>query len=606
MGCHLPPYSLKKSSRYLLSIVILIAMILQGCGESKNNQSGDQRFEDALQSNPDSLLISASELALQDRGQYQLHLAKILSGYYFWRKHQLDTARYLLTECDGYFSNSEFQNTINHGRTLLYLSMVELRDDRTLKARIHAKQALAIFIEINDEAYASKAHNMLGGIENNLDNYEQSLEHHLEALRLLGNPESDPGLSRSILLNLSNTYLKINNFDKALTYANESLEIAKETNNVSGEINSLNTIGAIYSAIENLDSAVYYYSESGKLSLEVNNQQMYIVSQNNIANSYSNAGNHELSNEIIDKLIRNYPLSGYWTASLLSIRARNNLMQEKANQAIQDAIKALTAFDNNQVRQLHSILTKTLWQAYEIKQEPDSALKYAKTYFITSDSISSSKSNKQITDLRIGIETLDKEREISMLVAEKKLSQTRTRALIMGSVSVICAIALIFVTYRYQQRIKASRLEFQAQELSRELEKNKLLLSNLTLNIIHKNNGLNEIESQLAEISGTGKSKIKSIIKVNRSLDKDWEIFSSYFSRVHKDFYKILIERHGTFTVLEKRLAALIKINLTNKELSSLLGIEIKSINMARYRLKKKLSLSDEESLDDYLITLGE
>ena len=70
---------------------------------------------------------------------------------------------------------------------------------------------------------------------------------------------------------------------------------------------------------------------------------------------------------------------------------------------------------------------------------------------------------------------------------------------------------------------------------------------------------------------------------------------------VHKDFNMKLKTSFPNLTDLEKRLAVLIRLNLSNKEIASLLNISAKSVEIARYRLKKKLMLDKNSNLKNFI-----
>ncbi|MDD5507661.1 MAG: LuxR C-terminal-related transcriptional regulator [Bacteroidales bacterium] len=57
-------------------------------------------------------------------------------------------------------------------------------------------------------------------------------------------------------------------------------------------------------------------------------------------------------------------------------------------------------------------------------------------------------------------------------------------------------------------------------------------------------------------------------------------------------------------TLQEKHLAMLIRLNLSTKEIATLLNISPKSVEVARYRLKKKLNLQQDDNLAQFINNL--
>jgi DNA-binding CsgD family transcriptional regulator len=92
---------------------------------------------------------------------------------------------------------------------------------------------------------------------------------------------------------------------------------------------------------------------------------------------------------------------------------------------------------------------------------------------------------------------------------------------------------------------------------------------------------------------------------VNKTLEKEWENFNEYFGSVHGAFYEKINTKFPELSTSEKRLASLIKMNLTNREIASILNIESASVKMAKYRLKKKLNLEEEVDIQSFLQSLN-
>ncbi len=98
--------------------------------------------------------------------------------------------------------------------------------------------------------------------------------------------------------------------------------------------------------------------------------------------------------------------------------------------------------------------------------------------------------------------------------------------------------------------------------------------------------------------------RLIKLIDYSFNLDQDWDEFKMYFEGVHKDFFTKLKNRHPELSVGELRLSALIRLNMNLKEVATLLSISPDSVKTARHRLRKKLNLSEENNLTDYLITI--
>lgn len=154
-----------------------------------------------------------------------------------------------------------------------------------------------------------------------------------------------------------------------------------------------------------------------------------------------------------------------------------------------------------------------------------------------------------------------------------------------------------------------------SEQLEKDIRHKSSELSNTTMNLIRKNEILSEIHEKLAKVqdslvSQEGKvalnvrrqlALIKSTINDNISHDDDFERFTGYFDIVYVDFTKNLLKRHPNLSLNDKRLCCYIKMGLSSKEIAPLINISYKSVEMARYRLRKKMDLPADVNLVEYL-----
>lgn len=157
-------------------------------------------------------------------------------------------------------------------------------------------------------------------------------------------------------------------------------------------------------------------------------------------------------------------------------------------------------------------------------------------------------------------------------------------------------------------------VKLKSDQLEQDIAHKGQQLSNTTTNLISKNELLQEISSHIKQLSesreASGKGVQKALIKIqdiiNQSIssDSDWENFSQNFDVVYANFSTRLTERHPDLSVTDKRLCCYLRMGLTSKEIAPLVNITVKSVEMARYRVRKKLGLGPNDSLSSYLDSL--
>jgi len=205
---------------------------------------------------------------------------------------------------------------------------------------------------------------------------------------------------------------------------------------------------------------------------------------------------------------------------------------------------------------------------------------------------------------------------------------------------VILSLMLIYSGFNYlKNRVKKSKLLFaqaqqkQFQEREKQLQtetlkaekelirlRNEKLreemiqkdkeLANNTMQMIQKSKTLTFIKRDLQKLTKETKdeiliSRIRMMIKkINRDIDTDkqWEVFESHFESVHEEFLKRLKQQHPDLSPRELKLCAYLRLNISSKEIASLMNISVRGVEISRYRLRKKLKLEHDQNLTDFIM----
>jgi DNA-binding CsgD family transcriptional regulator/Tfp pilus assembly protein PilF len=204
------------------------------------------------------------------------------------------------------------------------------------------------------------------------------------------------------------------------------------------------------------------------------------------------------------------------------------------------------------------------------------------------------------------------QKNLDILVQENKISSLTKWLLILGLLTVITiAYTLLFRKNRVIARKGADLKEAyqRGDNLETVLKGKEQELTSYTLNFVQKNEGITSLKLLIQNLSKRvdteHRKELKSIVRKLEGLlrvDEDWADFRRHFESVHPDLIKRLGEEYPGLTGNEFRLIALIRLNLSTKEISAVLGISPDSVKTARYRLRKKLNLETQDSLFDFLL----
>ena len=145
------------------------------------------------------------------------------------------------------------------------------------------------------------------------------------------------------------------------------------------------------------------------------------------------------------------------------------------------------------------------------------------------------------------------------------------------------------------------------EQLSQDVDTKNRELAVSTMSLIKKNELLTLIKEDLKNTSDDGSKSIKSVITnitKNISEEDSWNVFKEAFDNADKDFLKKVKLAHPSLTPNDLRLCAYLRLNLSSKEVAPLISISVRSVEIKRYRLRKKMELTHEQGLVEYILSI--
>lgn len=179
-----------------------------------------------------------------------------------------------------------------------------------------------------------------------------------------------------------------------------------------------------------------------------------------------------------------------------------------------------------------------------------------------------------------------------------------------------CQIAYQQWLSRLDRILKKSRatgadtdLRNKNRELVSLIEEKNQELSASGMHLMAKNELLSEAKNTLSQLmhSGLPEDQRRTLRRLVSRIDdsvnqeKQWRTFQEHFDFVHNDFFKKLKSIYPKITLPEARLCTLLKMNMTSKEIADQLNLSVRGVETKRYRLRKKLDLAKELSLEEFL-----
>ncbi|MRI01283.1 tetratricopeptide repeat protein [Kriegella sp. EG-1] len=483
-----------------------------------------------------------------------------------------------------------------------------------ISALAYFEKAKVVFTELGEQKKLMAAYNGIGIVFKNLGQTGAALESYLTAIKLSESMGYSEQKRAPMLMNIGLLYSKLGNLEVsndyylkveaiclkldlkyglAITQSNRATNLAKankfrealdlyqgalpyfEQNNRKSAIGEqLNLIGAVYLKMDSLQKAKDYFLRAMDLNTE-------IKQQSELGISYRNLGDVAFQEKKYKAALEHYQNSLGIAKELV-----NNI------EIVEDYLKI-----SNTHERLGNI---------------PKAFEYRKTYSVMHDSIFSQENNQKISALELRYKTEKSEQEIELQKKEIALLEEKEKAanlqrigLIAGLLTTIVLSGLIY--YGIRQKMKRNRLE--SERVQSELAFKKKELTTHALHLAKKNEVLQGLKQKAAELKQTesgGKAYQELIKTINfdQQDDRVWENFTRYFEAVHKDFEKEAISMFPDITKNELRLMALIKMNLSSKEIANILNISAVGVKKARNRLRKKMQLAPEDSLESKILSI--
>jgi len=380
-----------------------------------------------------------------------------------------------------------------------------------------------------------------------------------------------------MLNNIGINYLEKKDYLKTLDYYNKALTYFKKDPALRSMAMAYSNLGEVYNDMGKPDKAFDYLTKAIKIKKQLKDYYGLEVAYYNVANVYFSKTDY--SKAII-----------YSKKSVdLAVKIDNS----------HDAIKSLKLLSDSYAA------NKTYQKAYE------ALLRMKKL----NDSVFTVQSDTKFHELQTKYETQKKETEILFLKQKEKQTTLERKATYagIGLLLVIFVLALIFLynKRKHEKQLLESQLEKKrviSEELHKEVTFKSKQLTTHALNMMQKNNMLNDLKKDLEIISKEAKPEVKSalshlnlLINANLKSEKEWEMFRIYFEQVDRDFYSRLTENYPKLNNTDLRHCALLKLNMNLKETASVLNLSTNTIKSARNRLKKKLNLDANDDLTDFI-----
>jgi len=579
----------------------------------------------------------------------------ILSTYSYSQEKKADSLRSLINISNNskqktslYFTISEVYKNIDLDSSIYYANLgLKLSQKSNYKigiAQISTKLG-SYYIKQNnlDSAkvaysrarnYFRKTDSLFSYTQNTmrLGNINLAQNNHIEALKLyqecltISRENTFNTLIPHLYNNIGLVYKQIEEFDDAKDNFNNAYNLFLENEDEANYVYPLYNIALIESIIGNDEDAINGFLNLTSYHLKTENWVSLASLYNSISEIYLKNGDNKRAREYLEMALNamedksdsfNSGPSSFYKASIYTNAAKLYFKESEINLAKKYAFKGIkVSIDNSYKRNVFKS-AKILAEIYDNEKRTDSSLNYHKVYIDYYEQHQDEDDIKMLTKLKMQNEfdEILKQKEIERIYQKAAYKNRELRFIGVAGFAVLMAIILVLLFINQKNKnaklkLKEENLLLEKKKLNQDLDyKKKELVSNM-MYLMEKNEFITTISKKLIELKPDAKRDNKDLIqqiineiRVNSST-KMWEEFEMRFKEVHKDFYNELHKTHPDLTLNEVKICAFLKLNMSTKEISAITHQSVKSINMARFRLRKKLHIDRDENLIGYLNSL--
>ncbi len=539
----------KISIAYLVIIVMII--ISNNVQIKGQNKKAEQLYQELAAANNDTLQIMA---------MYNL--------YRFYYSTKVDSALYFAKEA---YHLSKKNSDYELGRVAMALGHAYHQVADYEKAIIYLTEAYNIARKLKYEGIYAVLLSDLGMCYHFLNDFEQAMGYYQEALKL----STDYNGRIVSYINIAQVYGAKENYSEAYNYYRKALEETRQEKNFADEAMVYNRLGELFMMEKDYKKAIDYYQQSL---------------------------------DMVDTI------GGYYKVVNYRSLAELNLLTKNYKQGVKYALLTDSLSVDGGFLYEQQYAKKVLSELYDSLKIPELSLKNYKEYALIKDSIFSSEKNDRINYLHVEFQT--KEKEMQLEIMQKEAALKNKMLIIYAILSILVVVVLLYFIKNGRLKNKVLQYEkekeiLKQQKLEQELNQKKRELLSHVMQISQQKDILLAIQKNLRNIAKSENPKtinkelqsINTDIKARLNQTDGWQHIKMHFENVHPNFFKQIKEDYPSLSANDLKLCAYTKLNLSGKETSQLLNINLASVQMARYRLKKKMNIDEELSLDDFILS---
>lgn len=462
-----------------------------------------------------------------------------------------------------------------------------------------------------------------------MGHYDKAIKQFYDILKLYGSKEDSYSYLKACR-GLGAAYGLCNKDAKSEEFSRKTLKAARKLKDYEGVCGSLSNLGVLQLRKQQADSALVYLMEANKVAIQhpekcEKERVLYLIGAAYCSLEKNDWGIKYLQEAIsVAKSKEKYHLLFFIENYYIHRLVKTGHFEE----AKKECLKHYETVKKYHAKDLEADALNVLAKLYSREKNYEKAYHYLELNRQANDSLFNKESEERLEALNIDFENYKIEQARKVMQKDIQLSKANIEKRNLW-ITILLVIVIAFIgfsvwfTKRYfaqrrLARILRKRLEnlnaqrnAQLNSMRERLENevgNKELITGL-ITQMDANETIIELQKKIQVLKSSFASggKVSMLIgemeNLVNSLNKneDLKAFQFYFEQIHDSFFEHLSETYPDLTQGEKRLCALISLNLTTKEIASLINRTVRGVETAKFRLRKKLQLNKDDSLTDFM-----
>ncbi|MFP9112340.1 tetratricopeptide repeat protein [Flavobacterium sp. RHBU_3] len=483
----------------------------------------------------------------------------------------------------------------------------------------YLNQALEINRRIKNNIGIAVDYGEIGSVYNTKGEYDKSVKHLVMAIDILKkekNREKLPALQQK----LANTYLAQRNFTFAIDLYNDCLSAFKELGQMKNYYLTLGNLAEAYIHEDRLNEAITALQESIKGMESFGDKTILGITLAKLGNAEEWLNHHNKAVEAYQKATDLLIASGSNRVVRIAgeyIGILNKHGEYKKALEVINRVEPLKLFEESNADD-RIIYKKAVADTYTGTKNTDKAVAAYQETITIKDSLESASQQETIHEMQAKFQTeVQREKNNTLEATNKSLRIGLWVYLIAGGLLIVL-ISLALRSYWLQNRLqkeKLKNLEGEKEMIARQhlheqeltnaqkdvIDEKQRELTSTALRMANFQDSLNQIidKCNTGEISRVG--DLKKELQLLSKQEDYWKQFETRFNHLHPEFGTSLQNRFGKLTKNDIEFCSLLKLNLSNKEIASLLQISHESVITKKYRIKKKMEIHDDADFEKML-----